>query len=148
MAIGGSIYGYIETPWGAVSKTLRRHNVRVLQHLPREDKWPALIRPMFGITGPTAREGAYDHDLVHYGVTLKGMDDADAINWIAKFEALLSRLYWFEAVMHVNWIFGPRTFRWVADKDQVHDVMWNKSRKTMDRWEFDDGGAPIERWTK
>jgi hypothetical protein len=148
MAIGGSIYGYIETPWGAVSKDLRRHNVRVLEHLPREDAWPPLNRCMFGITGPTAREGAYDHDLIHFGVTLKGMDDRDAIGWITKFESLLSRMYWFEAVMHINWIFGPRTFRWVADENQVRDVIWNNSRQTINRWRFDDGGCPIVPWTK
>jgi hypothetical protein len=148
MAIGGSVYGYIETPWGVLNKTLRRHNVRVLRHLPRADEWPPLIRPMFGITGPTVREGAYDHDLIHFGVTLKGMDEVDAINWIAKFESLLSRLYWFEAVMHIHWIYGARTFRWTADEDQVRDVIGNKSLKTMDRWRFDDGGSPVERGTK
>ena len=145
MAIGGTIYGYIETPWGVLHKGLRRHNVRVLGRLPREDAWPPLIRPMFGITGPTAREGAYEHDLIHYGVTLKGMDEDDAAEWIAKFESLLGRLYWFEAVMHVKWIFGDRTFRWVAEEGRVLEVMSRKSVRTMDRWTFDDGGMPIRR---
>lgn len=147
MAIGGSIYGYIETPWGVLHKGLRRHNIRVLGRLPRADEWPPLIRPMFGITGPTAREGAHERDLVHYGVTLKGMDHDDAMKWIAKFESLLSRLYWLEAVMHIKWIFGDRAFRWTADEKQVRDVLLNESLRTMDRWAFDDGGLPIERGT-
>lgn len=59
MAVGGNIYGYIETPWGVVYRPLRQHNLQVIRHLPRSGEWPPLIRPMFGITGPTARKGAY-----------------------------------------------------------------------------------------
>jgi hypothetical protein len=144
MAIGGTIYGCIEAPWGIVHKSLRRHNVRVLQHLPREDAWPPLIGSMFGITGPSAREGAYDHDLIHYGVTLKGMDEPDAIAWIAKFEALLRRLNWFEAVMHINWIFGDRTFRWTADDKQVQRMLSLPLPGAIDRWTFSNGGNPLK----
>lgn len=143
MAIGGTMYGCIRTPWGLCHKSLRRHNVRVLRHLPREDAWPPLIGSMFGITGPSVREGAYDHDLIHYGVTLKGMDERDAIAWIAKFEALLRRLYWFEAVMHINWIFGDRSFCWTADKEQVQKMLAVASPGAIDRWTFADGGNPI-----
>lgn len=143
MAMGGTVYGTIEAAWGVTHKAMRRHNLRVLRQLPDRDEWPPLIRPMFGITGPSVRQGAYDHDLIHYGATLKGMDGGDARKWIAKFEALLRRLYWYEAIMHIDWIFGPRTFRWVADEDRLSQATRGNSRRVIDRWRFDDGGQPI-----
>jgi hypothetical protein len=142
MAIGGTIYGFVETPWGLKNEDLRRHNLQVLEQVPMKDEWPPLIRPMFGITGPSVGEGAYDHDLIHFGVTLKGMDDEDGLNWIAKFESLLARLSWYEAVMHIHWCFGDRKFSWVADKDQL-EQLGLRSRMTIDRWRFDDGGEPL-----
>lgn len=76
---------------------------------------------------------------------MKGINSADALNWIGKFESLLRRLYWFEAVMHIKWIYGDRTFRWRADEEQVGEMVSNDLLKPIDRWTFADGGLPIER---
>lgn len=116
----------------------------MLRHLPGKDEWPPLIKTMFGITGPTAREGAYDHDLIHFGATLKGLDPDEAAAWIAKFESLLTRLFWFRATMHIDWIFGNRLFHWQADSEQVRRFVWDGVAATPNRWTFDDRGEPLK----
>src|SRR4051794_2562871 len=116
------IYGKIE---GAVWRSedwrkLHRLNRLILDEiLPATDDWPFLIRSMFSIPGENTHEGTYRTQVIHFGASIK--DAQEEWNaWLLKWEALLSRLYWINAVVHLeNEVGGSHRYEWVVTPDQV-----------------------------
>ncbi|MCU0706267.1 MAG: hypothetical protein MUF18_20075 [Fimbriiglobus sp.] len=80
-------------------KRFYRHNRSVLADLPTTDAYPPLVRDMFAVTfGPML---TWKVHAIHFGWATKNFAE-DWPEWEAKFHALLRRLVWFSATVHVD----------------------------------------------
>ena len=116
------IYGCIRE-YGLNSLRLvevKRHNNRVMAHLPLYDDWPPLTRNMFASTDNHQNENPgsmleYTGRLIHFGASTKSIE-YEWMEWQTKFEGLLTRLYWLEATVHVKTeLSNIDTFNWTVD---------------------------------
>jgi hypothetical protein len=111
------VYGCIRD-WPSDDPELRRlrreTNHGVLAELPAGDLWPFLGREMFSFCElPGA--GLYQTQVIHFGASY-GAVEYEWNLWIEAFEALLKRLYWASAVVHLETeLNGMHTFRWESD---------------------------------
>ncbi|MGK8438262.1 hypothetical protein ACRS3X_13125 [Ectopseudomonas hydrolytica] len=111
------VYGCIRD-WPSDDPELRRlrreTNHGVLAELPAGDMWPFLGREMFSFCElPGA--GLYQTQVIHFGASY-GAVEYEWNLWIEAFEALLKRLYWASAVVHLETeLNGMHTFRWESD---------------------------------
>ena len=116
-----TVYGFIEgaTFRGDDYRKLQLANLQVLRALPEEDEFPVLSRGMFSSPGLEPRRGTFRSQIIHFGGSIKGLDFGEVPLWIAKFEQLLRRLFWFEAAAHLltEYIDGEYRFRWSAHKE-------------------------------
>lgn len=129
------IYGRIEGPgWRPEDfGRLHRLNREMIASLPEEDDWPFLTRGMFAVPDDS-RQGTYRTQVIHFGASLKEVED-DWAAWLSKFEALLRRLFWVSAKLHLEAERGgSHTYQWVAEPDQI------------DRW-LGEPPLPVARWT-
>lgn len=96
-------------------RTLRREtNRKVLASLPSGEAWPFLGREMFSRCG-TEGEGLYQTQVIHFGASYQALEYEWRL-WIEQFEALLKKLYWASAVVHLETeLNGCHTFRWDSD---------------------------------
>lgn len=99
---------------------LWHHNRQVIRSLPANDPWPFLSRRMLGaspIFGSSdgRQTNTYRGPVIYFGGSFSSLHD-DLAQWRAKFEALLSRLYWEQAVVVLvtEWA-GQYVYRWKAD---------------------------------
>ena len=92
----------------------RETNHGVLAELPAGELWPFLGREMFSFCDlPGA--GLYQTQVIHFGASY-GAIEYEWNLWIEAFEALLKRLYWASAVVHLETeLNGMHTFRWESD---------------------------------
>jgi hypothetical protein len=111
------VYGCIRD-WPSDDPEQRRQrretNHGVLAELPAGDLWPFLGREMFSFCDlPGA--GLYQTQVIHFGASY-GAVEYEWNLWIEAFEALLKRLYWASAVVHLETeLNGIHTFRWESD---------------------------------
>lgn len=111
------VYGCIRD-WSSDDPELRRirreTNHGVLADLPAGELWPFLGREMFSFCDlPGA--GLYQTQVIHFGASY-GVIEYEWNLWIEAFEALLKRLYWASAVVHLETeLNGIHTFRWESD---------------------------------
>ncbi|VXB80137.1 hypothetical protein [Pseudomonas sp. 8O] len=111
------VYGCIRD-WPSDDPELRRlrreTNHGVLAELPAGELWPFLGREMFSFCDlPGA--GLYQTQVIHFGASY-GAIEYEWNLWIEAFEALLKRLYWASAVVHLETeLNGTHTFRWESD---------------------------------
>ena len=111
------VYGCIRD-WPSDDPELRRlrreTNHGVLAELPAGELWPFLGREMFSFCElPGA--GLYQTQVIHFGASY-GAVEYEWNLWIEAFEALLKRLYWASAVVHLETeLNGMHTFRWESD---------------------------------
>ncbi len=136
------IYGRIDgAPWRTNDDDYRRlqnKNAVVFYQLPLTDDWPWLVRGMFSLPAPWP-QGTFRRQVMHFGGSFKDdAFDADVWDrWLAKFEAVLGRLYWTSAVVHVEVDAGPpRTWRWVP------------SGVALDRMMRSNDPPPVREWTR
>ncbi|CDM41668.1 hypothetical protein [Ectopseudomonas oleovorans] len=97
-----------------VRRLRRETNHGVLAELPAGELWPFLGREMFSFCeAPGA--GLYQTQVIHFGASY-GAIEYEWNLWIEAFEALLKRLYWASAVVHLETeLNGMHTFRWESD---------------------------------
>jgi hypothetical protein len=111
------VYGCIRD-WpsesSAESRLRRQINSQVLAELPSGDAWSFLGREMFAAClQPSA--GLYQTQVIHFGASYRSVEYEWSL-WVAQFEALLKRLYWTSAVVHLETeLNGTHTFRWESD---------------------------------
>ena len=93
----------------------RTSNSRELKSLPSGDAWPFLGRAMFS-SCEAFGEGLYQTQVIHFGASYRAVEYEWSL-WIKEFEALLKRLYWCSAVVHLETeLTGIHTFRWESDQ--------------------------------
>lgn len=124
MGTGVVVYGYIDCPgygWQVQDKRVFRHNRRVLKSLPDSDPdWPFITRNMFSVLPlrPSVSRciPQYESQVIHFAGSYKNMYVLDAA-WLHKFESLLSKLCWFEAVAMVD--FSRLRYQWSVNMGDV-----------------------------
>ncbi len=96
------------------SRMRRESNRQVLGELPAGDAWPFLGREMFACSQQSGR-GLYQTQVIHFGASYRAVEYEWSL-WVEQFEALLRRLYWANAVVHLETeLNGTHTFRWESD---------------------------------
>nr|WP_298109233.1 hypothetical protein [uncultured Pseudomonas sp.] len=111
------VYGCIRD-WpsesSAESRLRRQINSQVLAELPSGDAWSFLGREMFAACLQSSA-GLYQTQVIHFGASYRSVEYEWSL-WVAQFEALLKRLYWTSAVVHLETeLNGTHTFRWESD---------------------------------
>jgi hypothetical protein len=89
-------------------------NKAAIDALPEEDDWPPLVRSLFAVPMDYERPGTafYRSQMIHFGASFNHFSEFWHL-WLAKFEALLRRLYWWEAYLHLDMeIHGRFEYRW------------------------------------
>jgi hypothetical protein len=114
MGVQTLLFGYIEEAWpGARSngsrehaqllmdnaRLIKTHNEAILSALPAHDAWPPLTRHMFAWAPADSPMINYKNRPIHFAASLKEADWA-LRDWLDKFEGLLRRLYWENAVVY------------------------------------------------
>jgi len=98
----------------AESRLRREINRQVLDGLPSGDAWSFLGREMFASCQQPS-DGLYQTQVIHFGASYRTVEYEWSL-WIKQFEALLKRLYWASAVVHLETeLNGTHTFRWESD---------------------------------
>lgn len=98
----------------AESRLRREINRQVLDELPAGDAWSFLGREMFACCEQPG-DGLYQTQVIHFGASYRTVEYEWSL-WIKQFEALLKRLYWASAVVHLETeLNGTHTFRWESD---------------------------------
>ena len=134
------VYGCIRD-WpsesSAESRLRRQINSQVLAELPSGDAWSFLGREMFAAClQPSA--GLYQTQVIHFGASYRSVEYEWSL-WVAQFEALLKRLYWTSAVVHLETeLNGTHTFRWESDNG-LHSPQEGELRVRC-AWEREGGG--------
>jgi hypothetical protein len=111
------VYGYIKD-WptsDSMERRMRRAlNRRVLSNLPH-GTWAFLGKEMFSQC-EQAGAGLYRTQVIHFGASYEGVEYEWKL-WVEEFEALLKRLYWASAIVHLETgLNGTHTFRWESEK--------------------------------
>jgi hypothetical protein len=122
MGMRTTIYGYIEEMdfWKApIGPQVRKHNSTVIKQLPKGDDWPPLSYEMFAIcTNHKNSPGSnleYSGRIIHFGANLKSVEH-EWKEWRAKFEKLLTHLYFTEARVHFKTEYSSlETSSWKVD---------------------------------
>lgn len=117
------VYGCIKhLPLGSPEQRAQSygHNRQVIASLPGADGWPFLCREMFSVPGSDIFSGQYQTQVIHFGMSYRAVE-YEWDQWLGKFEALLKRMYWINAVVHLETAFsGHHTFIWDCP-DECHE---------------------------
>jgi hypothetical protein len=107
------VYGCIKDSADFATDSERvRSNRKVMLTLPTADDWPYLSREMFSLPRLQLGHDNYHTQVMHFGASYKAIEYEWA-QWMAKFEDLLSRMYWVSAVVHLETeLSGTHTFTW------------------------------------
>ena len=111
------VYGCIrDWPGDSMERRMRRAaNRRVLDSLPGGEAWPFLGREMFSRCEQSGA-GLYQTQIIHFGASYQAIEYEWSL-WVEQFEALLRRLYWASAVVHLETeVNGSHTFRWESER--------------------------------
>ena len=83
--------------------------------LPRADDWPFLCQEMFAIPHQQINQGNYQTEVMHFGASYKAVE-YEWEQWVASFEALLAKMYWVSATVHLETeLSGTHTFTWESN---------------------------------
>lgn len=110
------VYGCIKDISGSYQDPERRRvNADAMGGLPDADDWPFLCRDMFSEPVAANTLSHYHTDVMHFGASYKAVEYEWEL-WLAKFEDLLSRMYWVSATVHLETeLSGTHTFTWESN---------------------------------
>lgn len=134
------VYGYIQgAEWMSTDlRRLHRLNRQVIGALPEADAFPHLTRSMFSIPGDDPQQGTYRSQIIHFAASMKEVE-LHWREWLEKFESLLKKLYWFNAVVHLRAeVLGDEVYEWTVDANQIVHYL-NDDPKPPTKWFFDGG---------
>ncbi len=139
MSEQGTLYGCI---FGS-GLILSRHNSEIfrlnkaaVEALPDKQDWKqtVLVRGIFHVPDPDT-EYFYRLQMIHFGTAINHLDLYWEI-WLNQFEALLRRLYWFEAHVHMEAEnYGEHSYHWEANIDPMR----LEPPEPIREWEFTGG---------
>lgn len=133
------IYGFIEgsTYTSEEYRLLQRRNIATLKRLPLEfEEYPGIARGMFSWPPQKPMRGGWRAQVIHFGGSFKNIDFgySDIATWIEKFEHLLGKLYWFQAIAHLNTeLMGDLTFAYEL-VDEIIETYRNGNPTPSDKW--------------
>lgn len=112
------VYGCIKDVTDFRQDQLRREtNRKAMMTLPKSEDWPFIAREMFAIPTIEFSLDNYQTEVMHFGASYKGIE-YEWSAWMKQFEALLDRMYWVSAVVHLETeISGTHTFIWHSKND-------------------------------
>ena len=112
----GCITDILYTSNGDLLQRHRHTNRQVMSALPSAEQWPLLSREMFS---PPTDFNEFDQvitDVMHFGSAYRAIE-YEWEQWLACFEAMLQRMYWVTATVHLETEFnGRHTFNWEAEE--------------------------------
>lgn len=106
------VYGCIkDQPGDETERDHRYHaNATAIAALPEDDGFPLLAREMFGSSGRDPFSGTYHTQVIHFGASYRAVE-YEWEQWLARFEALLAKMYWVSATVHLQTeLSGNHTF--------------------------------------
>ena len=116
-------------------------NLRVLDQLPAQDKYPQLSRNMFAVTSSSYDVTPfYKLQLIHFAASMKYLDEAWEV-WLTKLEALFAQLDFERAEVRLELEWPPK------DSTQtVFDYAWKRRPGTpRAEWVFEGGPRAFPR---
>ncbi len=76
------------------------------------DTFPYLTSSMFSIPAEELEQGTYQTQVIHFAASYQAVE-YHWEQWMAKFEALLKRMYWVSATVHLDTeLSGKHSFFW------------------------------------
>ena len=139
------IYGYIQGAEWMSSDVHRLHrlNREIIAALPETDAFPHLTRGMFAVPGEDLQQAGSKLQIIHFGASMYEVE-IEWRKWLEKFEALLKKLYWFNATVHLRAeILGDFQYDWTVDANQIVHF-FNDPPKPATKWFFDGGPRDFE----
>ena len=95
----------------------RETNKQVMQQLPSIEDWPLLSREMFSMPELAVDVDDTNTNVMHFGTSYKAVE-YEWEDWIGKFEAMLKKMYWVSATVHLDTEFnGRHTFIWESENE-------------------------------
>lgn len=134
------VYGFIQgAEWmHSDIRKLDRLNRQIIAALPEKDRFPYLTRAMFAIPGDEPEQGTYRSQIIHFAASMKEVE-REWKKWLEKFEALLRKLYWFNAKVHLRAeVIGDFEYEWTVDANQIVHFLQD-APKPPTNWFFDGG---------
>lgn len=117
---------------------LHRLNRDAIAALPDGDTFPYLSRSMFSSPELDIQHGTYRSQIIHFGASMKEVE-LEWRKWLEKFENLLRRLYWFNAMVHLRAeIAGEHDYEWTVDASQIVQFL-KEPPQPPTKWFFDGG---------
>jgi hypothetical protein len=120
---------------------LHRLNTEVINRLPESDDWPFLVRRMFPVLeepGENLIRGYYRSQPIHFGGTFSSIE-WEWDEWLAKFEHLLTQLYWAETYLHLRTeVVGYYNYTYQA-LNTLDRAFKHEPPLPTDSWEFTGG---------
>jgi len=109
------VYGCIkDTPDSTNYSERLRINREAMLSLPSADEWSFICQEMFAIPEANVLNNNYQTEVMHFGASYKAVEHEWA-QWIEQFEALLRKMYWVSATVHLETeLCGTHTFTWRA----------------------------------
>lgn len=90
----------------------RLANCDALLDLNDIDSFPYLTSSMFAIPNDELEQGTYQTQVIHFAASYQAVE-YHWEQWMAKFEALLKKMYWVSATVHMETeLSGRHTFYW------------------------------------
>jgi len=92
----------------------RLANCDAILDLDENDDFPYLTSSLFSIPPDDLYQGTYHTQVIHFAASYRAVE-YEWDRWIKKFEALLKRMYWVSATVHLETeLSGKHTFHWEA----------------------------------
>ena len=140
MAQQSIIYGYIQGAEWMSSDIHRLHrlNRETIAALPEKDTFPELSRGMFAVPADGTDPSTARNQIIHFGASIYEVE-LEWRKWLEKFESLLRKLYWFNAVVHLRAeIINDQDYEWTVDANQIIHF-FNDPPRPATKWFFDGG---------
>jgi hypothetical protein len=136
MAHESIVWGFIE---GASIRNpkLQKINKGIIARLPEFDEFPPVARSMFSYPRKAQLQGNFRAQVIHFGGSVNHLCFHKIFLWLKKFEDVLSRLYWGEAIAHI----------WTDYIDGCYQFYWTMSSVILETY-HEGKPKPTSLWTR
>ncbi|MFB1011329.1 MAG: hypothetical protein QMB92_07830 [Thiopseudomonas sp.] len=112
------------------------HNRQVLECLPAAETWSVLARDMFSCRQPHDQLTPTSQ-VIHFAASYRSIE-YEWDTWVRQFEALLKRLYWSTAVVHLEAeSHGSHRFSWQSESFEL--LTLEEQLRMRCTWERESG---------